>query len=167
MALSSPTELSIPDMNEEATPAIAFTIDSLKLGGAERTLLRWAVWCRDAGWRVLVVTRHGPERDAYPLPQGLTRRLEPPLPGTLSWLGWWAFPARLLNLRALLRSEAVDVVVGVTVLPAVKLLLATRNTAGVYLHRGPVCIHVLPREPKQTLCTPGNNTNDQHDETVL
>lgn len=56
-------------MSRGSTPAIAFTIDSLKLGGAERTLLRWAVWCRDAGWRVLVVTRHGPERDAYPYRQ--------------------------------------------------------------------------------------------------
>ena len=116
-------------MSRGSTPAIAFMIDSLKLGGAERTLLRWAVWCRDDGWRVLVVTRHGPERDAYPLPQGLTRRQEQPLPGPLSWLGWWAFPLRLLNLRALLRREAVDVVVGVTVLPAVKLLLATRGLA--------------------------------------
>lgn len=114
-------------MSRGARPAIAFTIDSLKLGGAERTLLRWAVWCRDAGWRVLVVTRHGPERDAYPLPQGLTRCQEPPLPRMVAWLGWWAFPARLLNLRALLRREAVEVVVGVTVLPAVKLLLATRG----------------------------------------
>ena len=114
-------------MSRGSSPAIAFTIDSLKLGGAERTLLRWAVWCRDAGWRVLVVTRHGPERDAYPLPQGLMRCQEPPLPSRVAWLGWWAFPARLLNLRALLRSEAVDVAVGVTVLPAVKLLLATRG----------------------------------------
>ena len=114
-------------MSQGARPAIAFTIDSLKLGGAERTLLRWAVWCRDAGWRVLVVTRHGPERDAYPLPQGLMRCQEPPLPRMVAWLGWWAFPARLLNLRALLRREAVEVVVGVTVLPAVKLLLATRG----------------------------------------
>ena len=114
-------------MSQGPTPAIAFTIDSLKLGGAERTLLRWAVWCRDAGWRVVVITRKGPERDAYPLPSGLIRRQEPRLSSGLERLGWWAFPARLLALRSLLREESVSIAVGVTVLPAVKLLLASRG----------------------------------------
>ena len=114
-------------MSQGSSPAIAFTIDSLKLGGAERTLLRWAVWCRDAGWRVVVITRKGPERDAYPLPSGLIRRQEPRLSSGLERLGWWAFPARLLALRSLLRRESVSVAVGVTVLPAVKLLLASRG----------------------------------------
>ena len=107
--------------------AIAFSIDSLKLGGAERTLLRWALWCRDAGWRVVVITRHGPERDAYPMPSGVIRRQEPRLPNALERLGWWAFPARVMALRALLREESVAVAVGVTALPAVKLLLACRG----------------------------------------
>ena len=111
-----------------ATPgAIAFSIDSLKLGGAERTLLRWALWCRDAGWRVVVITRHGPDRDAYPLPSGLMRRQEPRLPKALERLGWWAFPARVMALRSLLREESVSIAVGVTVLPSVKLLLACRG----------------------------------------
>ena len=107
--------------------SVAFCIDSLKLGGAERTLLRWAFWCSQAGWRVVVITRHGPERDAYPLPAGVHRLQEPTLPAWIAWLGWWAFPARLLALRALLRQEAVAVAVGVTVLPSVKLLIASRG----------------------------------------
>ena len=114
-------------MSHRSSPAIAFTIDSLKLGGAERTLLRWAVWCRDAGWRVVVITRQGPERDAYPLPSGLIRRQEPRLSSGLERLGWWAFPARLLALRSLLQQESVSIAVGVTVLPSVKLLLASRG----------------------------------------
>ena len=114
-------------MSKGSTPTIAFTIDSLKLGGAERTLLRWAVWCRDAGWRVVVITRQGPERDAYPLPAGLIRRQEARLSFGLERLGWWAFPARLLALRSLLQEESVSIAVGVTVLPAVKLLLASRG----------------------------------------
>ena len=89
-------------MNQQVAGTIAFSIDSLKLGGAERTLLRWAVWCRDAGWRVVVITRHGPERDAYPVPEGVVRRQEPRLSPALERLGWWAFPARLLALRSLL-----------------------------------------------------------------
>ena len=114
-------------MTMPSAQTIAFSIDSLKLGGAERTLLRWAVWCRDAGWTVLVITRHGPERDAYPMPTGVLRCQEPRLPDALEKLGWWAFPARLLALRSVLRSHAVDVCVGVTVLPAVKMLLACRG----------------------------------------
>ena len=114
-------------MSQQPAAAIAFSIDSLKLGGAERMLLRWAVWCRDAGWRVVVITRHGPERDAYPVPEGVSRRQEPRLAPALERLGWWAFPFRLLALRSLLRQEAVGVAVGVTVLPAIKLLLASRG----------------------------------------
>lgn len=108
-------------------PTIAFIIDSLKLGGAERILLRWARWCRDAGWLVVVITRHGPERDAYPLPSGVVRCQEPRLPVSLERLGWWAFPVRLLMLRSVLRRHSVVVAVGVTVLPSIKLLLASRG----------------------------------------
>ena len=114
-------------MSHRASPAIAFTIDSLKLGGAERTLLRWALWCRDAGWRVVVITRQGPDRDAYPMPSGVIRRQEPRLSVALERLGWWAFPARLMALRSVLRQESVSIAVGVTVLPSVKLLLASRG----------------------------------------
>ncbi len=49
----------------------AFTIDSLKLGGAERVLLQWARWCRDEGWQVIVITRQGSEKDAYRVPEGV------------------------------------------------------------------------------------------------
>ena len=103
---------------------VVFVIDSLKLGGAERVLLRWAGWCRAEGWQVLVITRHGPQRDAYPVPDGVERWVEPRLSVPLERLGWFAFPWRLLALRQLLRRYRSDVVVGVTTLPAVKLLLA-------------------------------------------
>ena len=108
-----------------AAPRVVFTIDSLKLGGAERVLLRWAGWCREEGWQVLVITRQGPQRDAYPVPEGVERWVEPRLSPPLERLGWFAFPWRLLALRQLLRRYRSDVVVGVTTLPAVKLLLAS------------------------------------------
>ena len=108
-----------------AAPRVVFTIDSLKLGGAERVLLRWAGWCREEGWQVLVITRQGPQRDAYPVPEGVERWVEPRLSAPLERLGWFAFPFRLLALRQLLRRYRSDVVVGVTTLPAVKLLLAS------------------------------------------
>ena len=104
---------------------VVFIIDSLKLGGAERVLLRWAGWCREEGLQVLVITRHGPQRDAYPVPDGVERWVEPRLSAPLERLGWFAFPWRLLALRQLLRRYRSDVVVGVTTLPAVKLLLAS------------------------------------------
>ena len=104
---------------------VVFTIDSLKLGGAERVLLRWAGWCREEGWQVLVITRQGPQRDAYPVPEGVERWVEPRLSASLERLGWFAFPWRLMALRQLLLRHRSDVVVGVTTLPAVKLLLAS------------------------------------------
>ena len=104
---------------------VAFTIDSLKLGGAERVLLQWASWCREEGWSVLIVTRQASELDAYPLPEGIERLVEPTLSQRLSWLGWFAFPFRVFALRQLLCRHRIDLAVGVTTLPAVKLLLAT------------------------------------------
>ena len=104
---------------------IAFAIDSLKLGGAERVLLQWAVWCRDEGWQVLVITRRGPEHDAYSLPEGIERWVEPRLAKPLQRLGWFAFPCRVFALRQLLLRHRSDLAVGVTTLPAIKLLLAS------------------------------------------
>jgi glycosyltransferase involved in cell wall biosynthesis len=109
-------------------PRIAFYIDSLKLGGAERVLLQWAGWCRQAGWAVVVVTHRGPAADAYPLPQGVERWVEPADSRWLAAFGWWAFPWRVLRLRKLLRKGRFQMAVAVTTLPAVKLLLASRGT---------------------------------------
>ena len=107
--------------------SIAFYIDSLKLGGAERVLLQWAQWCQEAGWRVVVVTRRGPASDAYPLPMGVERWVEPADGWLMRFLGWWGFPARILRLRSLMKGGPFQVVVGVTTLPAVKVLLASRG----------------------------------------
>jgi glycosyltransferase involved in cell wall biosynthesis len=106
---------------------VLFYIDSLKLGGAERVLLQWARWCREAGWSVVVLTHRGPAHDAYPLPPGVERWQEPADPPWLAALGWWGFPARVLRLRRQLRRGGVHLAVGVTTLPAVKLLLASRG----------------------------------------
>lgn len=107
---------------------IAFHIDSLKLGGAERVTLQWAAWCREAGWSVVVVTRRGPEADAYPLPAGVERWVEGAEPPALRLLGWAGFPLRVARLRRRLRRGGVRLAVGVTTLPAVKLLLACRGS---------------------------------------
>jgi glycosyltransferase involved in cell wall biosynthesis len=106
---------------------IVFYIDSLKLGGAERVLLQWARWCRDGDWSVVVLTRRSADHDAYPLPEGVERWLEPADPGWLSALGWWGFPVRVVRLRQRLRLGKFQVAVGVTTLPAVKLLMASRG----------------------------------------
>jgi glycosyltransferase involved in cell wall biosynthesis len=111
-----------------AGPRVVFYIDSLKLGGAERVLLQWAQWCLEAGWAVVVLTRRGPELDAYPLPAGVERWLERADPPWLSRLGWAGFPWRVWSLRGRLRRGGVRLAVGVTTLPAVKLLLACRGT---------------------------------------
>ena len=106
---------------------IAFYIDALKLGGAERVTLQWASWCLQEGWSVTVITRRPTSQDVYPLPGGLERQVEPPLHSLLEGLGWWAFPLRILQLRRMLRQGRFQYLVGLTTLPSVKLLLASRG----------------------------------------
>ena len=100
-------------------------IDSLKTGGAERIVLVWAGWLCDAGYRVVLLTRHGPRRDFYPLPAGIDRQVEPHDPAWLRRLGWLGFPLRLWRLRQLLNGLQPVLVIGITTLPAIKLLLCS------------------------------------------
>ncbi len=109
---------------------VVFIIDSLKLRWCGAVLLRWAGWCREEGLQVLVITRHGPGVMPIQFRGGTLGGARPIR--SLERLGWFAFPWRLLVLRQLLRRYRSDVVVGVTTLPAVKLLLAS---AGLSLHR--------------------------------
>ena len=109
------------------TRKIAFYIDSLKLGGAERVTLQWAQWCAAAGWSVSIITRQSTTQDVYTIPVGVNRLVEasPPLIWTI--LGWFAFPLRLFRLRKLLKENRFDACVALTTLPAVKALLASRG----------------------------------------
>ena len=100
-------------------------IDALKTGGAERIALRWAGWLQQAGHRVVLLTRHGSRRDFYPLPATLERRVEPPEPHWLRRLGWFGFPLRLWRLRNVLHDLQPALVLGITTLPAIKVLLAS------------------------------------------
>lgn len=106
---------------------VLFYIDSLKLGGAERVLLQWARWCKEEGWSVVVLTRRDESIDAYHLPAGMDRWVEPQDPRWLTALGWFGFPVRILRLHWLLRQGGFRIAVGVTTLPAVKLLIASRG----------------------------------------
>jgi glycosyltransferase involved in cell wall biosynthesis len=103
---------------------ILLYIDSLKAGGAERVTLQWATWLQQAGHETAVLTRHGPALDFYPLPAAVERIVEVDAGRRLGWLG---LPLRLLELRALLRRRRVDLAIGMTTLPAIKLLLASRG----------------------------------------
>jgi glycosyltransferase involved in cell wall biosynthesis len=100
-------------------------IDSLKIGGAERITLAWARWLRDAGYPVLLLTRHGAHRDFYPLPAGIERSVEARDAAWLRRMGWFGFPMRLCRLRQLLNRLQPSLVLGITTLPAIKLLLAS------------------------------------------
>ncbi|QNJ01882.1 putative alpha-glycosyltransferase/ family 4 [Synechococcus sp. PROS-U-1] len=104
-------------------------IDSLKTGGAERVTLLFARWLAQEGWRATVLTRHGPSRDFYPVPAGVHRAIEPSDPPWLRCLGLLGFPLRVLRLRAWLQRHQPDLVLGMTTLPAIKLLLAVRGMA--------------------------------------
>jgi glycosyltransferase involved in cell wall biosynthesis len=106
--------------------SVVLYIDSLKLGGAERVTLTWAEWLHRHGWPVVVLTRKPVSWDFYPLPQGLVREVEPNDPAWMRLLGPLAFPFRVVRLRNWLQRQQVILAIGVTSLPAIKLLLATR-----------------------------------------
>lgn len=105
---------------------VAFYIDSLKLGGAERVTLQWASWCMQEGWDVTVITRRSQSDDVYIVPESVERLVEQPLASPLESLGWLGFPLRILKLHRLLKLGRYQLVVGITTLPAIKLLLASR-----------------------------------------
>ena len=111
------------------TRRVLLYIDSLKTGGAERVTLLFARWLAQEGWRATVLTRHGPSRDFYPVPAGVHRAIEPSDPPWLRCLGLLGFPLRVLRLRAWLQRHQPDLVLGMTTLPAIKLLLAVRGMA--------------------------------------
>ena len=109
------------------TRRVVLYIDSLKTGGAERVTLLLARWLSEDGWLATVVTRHGASRDFYPVPAGVQRIVEPSDPVWLRLFGPLGFPVRVRRLRAWLRRHQPDLVIGMTTLPAIKLLLACRG----------------------------------------
>ena len=106
---------------------VVLYIDSLKLGGAERITLTWATWLRDAGWSPVVLTRKPLSWDFYPVPDGVTRQVEPADSPWLRCLGVAGFPVRVWRLRRWLQREQIGLAIGITSLPAIKLLLASRG----------------------------------------
>ena len=109
-----------------ASRRVVLYIDSLKLGGAERVTLAWAEWLHQDGWQPVVLTRKPISWDFYPLPAGVRRAVEPPDGTWMRRLGPLAFPFRILRLQRWLRREDISLAIGVTSLPAIKILLATR-----------------------------------------
>ena len=101
-------------------------IDSLKLGGAERITLTWARWLHQAGWQPLVLTRKPASWDFYPVPPEVERSVEPADTTWMRRLGPLAFPFRVLRLQGWLNDQNVVLAIGVTSLPAIKLLFAAR-----------------------------------------
>ena len=106
---------------------VVLYIDSLKLGGAERVTLIWAQWLRQAGWNPLLLTRQPASWDFYPLPPEVPRMVEPADTPWMRRLGPLAFPFRVRRLQRWLHVQNVELALGVTSLPAIKLLLATRS----------------------------------------
>ena len=72
-------------------------------------------------------TRKPPSWDFYPLPDGVTREVERPDPMWLRCLGVAGFPVRVWRLRRWLQRHQIDIAIGITSIPATKLLLATRG----------------------------------------
>jgi glycosyltransferase involved in cell wall biosynthesis len=105
---------------------VVLYIDSLKLGGAERVTLSWAEWLYQAGWMPIVLTRKPVNWDFYPLPDGIKRVVEPDDPTWMKRMGALAFPCRVLRLQRWLDQMDACLTIGITSLPAIKLLFASR-----------------------------------------
>ena len=74
----------------------------------------------------MVLTRQPVSWDFYPVPPEVERAVEP---ADVSWmrrLGPLAFPFRVLRLQRWLDDQNVDLAIGLTSLPAIKLLFAAR-----------------------------------------
>ena len=115
------------DIAHVSSPRVILYVDSLKIGGAERVTLTLASWLHQAGWTPVILTRKPLGRDFYPISVGIERAVEPVDPDWIRILGWWGFPWRVQRLRRLIQRERVSLVIGITTLPAIKLLLATRS----------------------------------------
>ena len=107
---------------------VLVVIHSLRTGGAERVALQWCEWLLQEGHQVQLVTPQRADRDFYPLPPNLQRRHAPPLPGLLERLGPLVFPLRVRQLNRLICNGSFNLALGITALPAIKLLLAARGT---------------------------------------
>lgn len=105
---------------------VVLYIDSLKLGGAERVTLSWAEWLHQAGWLPIILTRKPLNWDFYPLPAGVMRAVEPEDSAWMRRMGVLAFPFRVIRLKRWLDRADVSLAMGITSLPAIKLLFATR-----------------------------------------
>ena len=119
----------VRDERRQAMRHVVLYIDSLKLGGAERITLTWARWLLNNGWQVTVLTRKPLDWDFYPIPPGIRRVIEPSDSGWMRLLGPLAFPLRVWRLKQWLRRAGVTLTIGVTSLPAIKLLWASRLEA--------------------------------------
>ena len=104
---------------------IVLVIHALGAGGAEKVSLQFAQWLLDDGHEVTIVTSARATSDFYPLPHGLKRFREHPLPWPLEFLGVYCFPLRVWLLRRFLSKKRFDVAIGMTTLPSIKLLLAS------------------------------------------
>lgn len=104
---------------------IVLVIHSLGAGGAEKVSLQFAQWLLDEGHEVTIATSSRSVEDFYPLPRGLHRIREQPLPWPLKYLGIFCFPLRVYLLRRLLKNRCFDLAIGMTTLPSIKLLLAS------------------------------------------
>ena len=111
--------------SDQGQRRVGIYIDSLKLGGAERVTLLMANWLHSANWQPLLLTRKPTSWDFYPMPEGVIRSVEQADPLWMKRLGPLALPWRLKRLRNWIRQEQITLVIGMTTIPAIKLLLAT------------------------------------------
>lgn len=103
---------------------ILFFISSLAGGGAQRVTSKISHYMVDRGYSVGIITMHGSERDFYTIPKEVDR-ISLDLAGESRGIGKvFANLRRLYALRAVLKHEQADVVVGMITTSAILCILA-------------------------------------------
>lgn len=104
-------------------------VHSLSSGGAERVTSSLANYWARKGWSITIVTVAGQDKDFYSLDSGINRvSLGLDQPSTSIWHALYYNFRRVRLLRALIRREQSDVVLGMMSTASVLVALAARKT---------------------------------------
>ena len=104
-------------------------IHSLDVGGAERVSVQFSSWLSDVGHEVVVLTSARSRIDFFQVKSTVCRVQEPKWFLNLGLFQGFLFPFKILWFHQWLRRQKFDLAIGMTTLPAIKLLLATTGIA--------------------------------------
>src|SRR5690625_5272790 len=107
---------------------IMIVVHSLRGGGAERVTANLSAYWQRLGYRVSVVTQMDEQSDVYPLESGVQRHVLRTAQHTGGGLrGLWANWRRVRRLRALIKQQQPDCLLGMMTTSAILCQMAARG----------------------------------------